>query len=122
MPTQDDVRRLALDLPEATEDPDHFGFRVDGKQFAWAWNKRVDPKRARIPQPDVLVVRVANELEKQSLLSLDPDVFFTEPHYNGYPAVLIRLPAIDEDLLVKLLADAWRTKAPKRLLAGLTDR
>src|SRR5438093_3019457 len=74
MPTQDDVRRLALALPDTAEDPDHFGFRVDGKQFAWAWNKRIDPKRARIPQADILVVRVANELEKQSLLSLDPSV------------------------------------------------
>jgi hypothetical protein len=122
MPTQDDVRRLALALPDTTEDPDHFGFRVDGKQFAWAWNKRVDPKRARVPQPDVLVVRVANELEKQSLLSLDTSAFFTEPHYNGYPAVLIRLPMVDLDLLEKLLTDAWRTKAPKRLLAEAASR
>jgi hypothetical protein len=114
---QRDVRRLALALPETTEDPDHFGFRVDGKQFVWVWNKRVDPKKARIPQPDVIAVRVANELEKQSLLSLDTDVFFTEPHYNGYPAVLVRLPAIDLDLLETVLTDAWRTKAPKRLLA-----
>jgi hypothetical protein len=114
---QSDVRRLALALPGTTEDPDHFGFRVDGKQFAWVWNKRVDPKKARVPQPDVIAVRVANELEKQSLLSLDTDVFFTEPHYNGYPAVLVRLPAIDLDLLETLLTDAWRTKAPKHLLA-----
>jgi hypothetical protein len=64
----------------------------------------------------VLAVRVENELEKQSLLALDADVFFTEPHYNGYPAVLVRLPAIDLELLEKVLTDAWRTKAPRRLL------
>jgi hypothetical protein len=114
---QSDVRRLALSLPETSEDRDHFGFRVDGKQFAWAWNKRVDPKKARVPQPDVIAVRVANELEKQSLLTLDTHVFFTEPHYNGYPAVLVRLPVIDLDLLETVLTDAGRTKAPKRLLA-----
>ena len=127
MPTQDDVRRLALALTEATEDRDHFGFRVDGKQFAWAWNKRVDPKGARVPQPDVLVVRVANELEKQSLLSLDTSAFFTEPHYNGYPAVLVRLQAIDLDLLEKLLTDAGVPRHPsdcwqRRLAARLRGR
>ena len=46
---------------------------------------------------------------------MDPAVFFTEPHYNGYPAILVRLPAIGTDLLAVLLTDAWRTRAPKRL-------
>jgi hypothetical protein len=116
MADQDDVRRIALALPETTEDEGHFAFGVDGKQFAWAWMERIDPKRARVPNPDVIAVRVANELEKQSLLSLDGDVFFTEAHYNGYPAVLVRLPAIGLDLLETVLTDAWRTKAPPRLL------
>jgi hypothetical protein len=45
-------------------------------------------------------------------------VFFTEPHYDGYPAILVRLPAIDLGLLGVILADAWRSRAPKRLLGG----
>jgi hypothetical protein len=118
MADQSDVRRMALSLPETSEDPQGFAVRVNGKAFAWEWMERVDPKRARVPNSDVLAVRVENELEKQSLLALDTDVFFTEAHYNGHPAVLVRLPAIDLDLLEKLLADAWRTKAPRRLLSA----
>jgi len=115
MATRDDVRRIALSLPEAKEEPG-FSFSVAGKGFVWPWMERLDPKRARVPNPDVIGVRVANELEKQSLLSLDPAFFFTEPHYNGYPAVLVRLGVIDLDLLEKVLTDAWRTRAPKGLL------
>ena len=82
MTTRADVRRLALALPEAHEEPG-FSFTVGGKGFAWPWMERLDPKKARVPNPDVIGVRVANELEKQALLALDPTVFFTEPHYNG---------------------------------------
>lgn len=116
MASQADVRRIALALPEAQEEPG-FSFTVGGKGFAWPWMERVDPKKARVPNPDVIGVRVANELEKQALLSLDTDVFFTEPHYDGYPAVLVRLPAIDLGLLEKVLTDAWRCRAPKKLAA-----
>jgi hypothetical protein len=117
MATQDDVRRIALALPGTTEDPNDFRFFVDGKAFAWVWLERVDPKRARVPNADVIAVRVGNEFEKESLLDVDPSVFFTEPHYNGYPAVLVRLPAIDLDLLRLVLTDAWRCRASRRLLA-----
>jgi hypothetical protein len=51
---------------------------------------------------------------------MDPDAFFTEPHYDGYPAILVRLPAIDLGLLGVILTDAWRSRAPKRLLGGAT--
>ena len=114
MATPEDVRRIALGLPETTEGPD-FGLLVDGKAFVWLWRERIDPKRARVPNPDVLAVRIAHESEKETLIEMDPAVFFTEPHYNGYPAILVRLPAIGTDLLAVLLTDAWRTTAPKRL-------
>jgi hypothetical protein len=84
MATRDDVRRIALSLPEATEEGG-FNFVVAGKGFAWPWLERIHPKRARVPNPDVIAVRVANELEKQSLLGLDPEIFFTEPHYTATP-------------------------------------
>lgn len=116
MATQEDVRRIALGLPEATEDPGDFRFLVDGKAFVWLWRERTDPKRARVPNPDVLAVRVAHESEKETLIEMDPAVFFTEPHYDGYPAILVRLPAISTDLLAVMLTGAWRAKAPKRLL------
>lgn len=116
MASMDDVRRIAISLPEAVAEPDGAAFRVDGKLFAWPWMERVHPSRPRVANHDVIAVRVANELEKQSLLALDPAVFFTEPHYDGYPAVLVRLPAIDGGLLETVLTDAWRCRAPRRLL------
>lgn len=118
MATQADVRRIALSLPETQEEPG-FAFSVGAKGFAWPWRERVDPKKARVVNLAVLAVRVANELEKQALLSLDTEIFFTEPHYDGYPAVLVRLPAIEVGLLEKVLTDAWLCRAPKKLAATL---
>lgn len=119
MANQDDVRRIALSLPETTEDPNGFKFLVGGKQFAWTWLDRIDPKRARVPNAEVIAVRVGNEFEKEALIDMNSAVFFTEPHYDGYPAILVRLPAIDLDLLGVVLRDAWRLRAPKALLRRL---
>jgi hypothetical protein len=115
MPSQDDVRRIALSLPSTAQEPDYFRFLVEGKAFAWVWLDRPVPKKARVPNPDVVAVRVGNESEKEALIDMDPDAFFTEPHYNGFPAILVRLEAVDPGLLEKLLIDAWRIQAPKRL-------
>jgi hypothetical protein len=111
MATLDDVRRIGLSLPHTTEDPGAFRLFVDGRQFAWTWMERVDPKRRRVPNPEVVAVRVANELEKATLLSMDPEVFFTEPHYDGFPAVLVRLPRIQLPLLDEVLRQGWRIRA-----------
>jgi hypothetical protein len=120
MADQDDVRRIALALPDTSEGEDHFGFSVRNKGkdrgFAWVWMERVHPRKARVPKPDVLAVRVANEGEKQELLASDSEKFFTEPHYNGYPAVLVRLPNVPVDELEELLTDAWRCQAPRQLV------
>ena len=105
-----------MSLPEAVPDDAGAAFRVDGKLFAWPWLERVDPKKARVPNLDVLVVRVASELDKDALIDMDPRAFFTEPHYDGYAAILIRLATIDDAMLEKLLADSWRLRAPRRLL------
>jgi hypothetical protein len=116
----DDVRRIALSLPRATQDGEKIRYLVDGgKAFAWTWKKRVEPKKARVEQLDVFGVRVSGEEEKQALIAADPDKFFTEPHYNNYPAVLVRLGAIDNDELTELLTDAWRCAAPRKLAAEL---
>jgi hypothetical protein len=112
MATQDDVRRIVLALGDVAQDG--LSFRVDGRLIAWPWLQRIDPKKARVANPDVLVVRVASELDKQALIDLDPAVFFTEPHYDGYAAVLINLAAIDEPMLSKLLADSWALAKAKR--------
>ena len=113
MATQDDVRRLCLSLPDTTEDANFFRFFRDGRQFAWAWLQRVEPKKARVASREVITVRTAGEFEKQDLLSLDPDVFFTEPHYDGFPAVLVRLGLIDDGLLKEVIRQAWQSRATK---------
>ncbi len=116
MVNQEHVRRVALALPEATEAADHFGFYVRGKQFAWAWNERVTPGKPRVARADVLAVRVAGQAGKDMLLAAGPEKFFTEPHYNGFPAVLVRLSAVDEGELRELITDAWRCRAPRALV------
>ena len=121
MATQDDVRRIAMSLPETREGADHFGFSVPvkGKEkgYAWVWMERVEPKKARVPNPDVLAIRVANLEEKEALLATGEEHFFTEPHYNGFPAILVRLPLVEVDELRELLIDGWRCQAPKALVA-----
>jgi hypothetical protein len=112
MASQDDVRRIALALADVTQEG--LAFRADGKLIAWPWLERLDPKKARVPNPDVLVVRVASELDKHALIDLDPAVFFTEPHFDGWPMVLIRLAEVDEPMLTKCLADSWALAKAKR--------
>jgi hypothetical protein len=119
MPTQDDVRRIALALPATTVGPDDFRILVDGKGIAWVWLERLEPKKARVPNPSVVAIRVADESEKEALIDMDPAAFFTEAHYNGFPAILVRLEAVDLGMLEKLLRDAWRVQAPKRLVQVL---
>jgi hypothetical protein len=122
--TQRDVRKIAMSLPGATEEKDRFAFSVrnKGKEkgFCWVWLERIAPKKARVPNPKVLAVRVAGLDEKEMILSLDERKFFTEPHYDGYPAVLIRLPAIGLAELEALITAAWRCQAPRNLVEAFT--
>ncbi len=67
---------------------------------------------------ETLVVRVVDLEDKEALLRSDPDVFFTTPHYDGYPYVLVRLAAADSGVLAELIEDAWRLSAPKRVIAA----
>jgi hypothetical protein len=113
--TLDDVRRIALALPEVTVDDSGTEFRVGGKLIAHPWLERLDPKKARVPNLDVLVVQIESEADKEVLIQMDPRAFFTEPHFDGYASIHVRFAEVDLPLLEKLLADAWRTRVPKRL-------
>ena len=119
MATQADVRRIALSFPAAEEASDRFAFSVPNKGklkgFVWVWMERVVPKKPRVPQPKVIAVRVASLADKDFVLGLDSQKFFTEPHYNGFPAVLVRLPAVSVKELRPLIMEAWRCQAPKDL-------
>jgi len=117
--TQADVRRIALSLPGAVEASDRFAFSVANKGklkgFVWVWMERVVPKQPRVPHPKVIAVRVASLADKDFVLGLDSEKFCTEPHYNGFPAVLVRLPAVSVKELRPLIMEAWRCQAPKDL-------
>jgi hypothetical protein len=116
MATEEGVRRIALSLPETLEGEDGtIAFSMAGKGFVWSWKERVVPKKPRVERRDVLAVRVADEGEKFGLIAANPRVFFTEDHYNGYPAVLVRLPEIELDELEEIITDAWLCRAPKPL-------
>ncbi len=116
----DDVRRISLSLPETVENEDRFAFAVvvkgKPKGIVWTWYERVDPKQPRVARPDVLVVRVVDSVERETLLASEPRKFFTEPHWSGYPAVLIRLAAVEPDELAELITEAWRSLAPRALV------
>jgi len=120
MATQADVRRIALSLPDTEEHDVRFAFSVivkgHSKGFAWTWNERVDPKKPRVPNTGVLAVRVNSLYDKDLMIDADPEKFFTEPHYNGYPAVLARLKKVKVSELRPLLVEAHRCMAepPKR--------
>jgi hypothetical protein len=121
MATRADVRRIALSLPETREGENHFAFSVvAGKKhrgFAWVWMERIAPRQPRVPCPGVLAIRVANMDAKEILLMADSKRFFNEPHYEGFPAILVRLKEIGRAELRELLVAGWMTQAPKALVA-----
>ncbi len=126
MADQNDVRRIALSLPGTSAAKDRFAFSVRNgskeKSFAWVWLERIAPKKARVPNADVLAVRVGDLFEKDMILASNQEKFFTEPHYDGFPAVLVRLPAVNVTELRELITAAWRCQAPGALVSGLRMR
>lgn len=121
MATQADVRRIALSLPEAVEADSDFAFSVPvkgkPKGFAWVWKERVDPKKARVPNHAVLAIRVANVGQRNVMIAAEPKKFFTEPHYEGFPAVLVRIAEVTVGEMRMLLEEGWRCMAPPELQA-----
>jgi hypothetical protein len=118
-----DLDELALSLPQATKEVSEDGrpaYFVHGKMFCFHRGRRpdaIDPEtQERLD--DVLMFRVADVGVKELLLADARGVFFTTPHFDGYPAVLVRIPdlaRIDRDELYDLVAEAWLTRAQKRL-------
>ena len=115
MADADDVRRLALALPQTEEiASDGFDFRVAGRGFVWSYPER-QPGRHRVIRTDIAVLFVGDEAEKQALLLGEPDLFFTTPGYDGLPLVMLRLTEVKADRLHELVTDAWRMRAPEEL-------
>ena len=126
MATWDDVDRLALALPE-TAGGTTYGNRawvVRGKAFAWERPLRradLEALGEAAPEGPILGARVEHLVAKEALLADDPGVYFTTPHFDGYPAVLVRLEQIHAGELEELLAEAWLARAPKRLAKAFLD-
>lgn len=126
MATWDDVARIALALPEATEGVkrDLRAWGVREKGFVWERPLRRTDLEAlgdRAPGGPILGARVEHLGAKEALLATDPGVFFTTPHFDNYPAVLVRLDRITVGDLEELIVEAWLAKAPKRLAKAYLD-
>jgi hypothetical protein len=123
MATMADLDALALALPETTKEVSEDGrpaYQVHGKTFVFHRSQRPDATDADTGErlDDVLMFRVDGSEVKEMLLGDERGIFFTTPHFNGYPAVLLRIPElarIDRDELHDLVVEAWLTKAHKRV-------
>jgi len=123
----DDVRRIALALPESSErfSRSLASWRVRDKLFVWERPLRSADVRAlgdNVPDGPILGARVEHLGAKEALLADDPGVFFTTPHFDGYPAVLVRLERIAPNELNELIVEAWLSRAPKRLAEQYIDK
>jgi hypothetical protein len=118
-----DLDELALAMPETTKDVSDDGrpsYLVHGKMFCFHRSRRpdaVDPDTGE-RMADVLMFRVEDDGVKQLMLADPRGVFFTTPHFDGYPAVLMRIPRLaelDRDELRDIVVEAWLTRAQKRV-------
>ncbi len=124
--TLDEARRIALALPGTSEKVSWgtLHWRVRDRGFAWERPLRKSDLEALgddAPTGEILGVRVADLQEKDALVAAEPDVFFTVPHLDGYPAVLVRLAAIELEELTEVITDAWLDRAPARLRKAYLD-
>jgi hypothetical protein len=122
----DDVARLALAMPEATErvSRDMRQWRVKDKLFVWERplrNSDLKALGAAAPDGPILGARVEHLVAKEAMLADDPEVFFTTPHFDGNPAVLVQLEKIGVDDLREVVVEAWLARAPKRLVTAYLD-
>ena len=126
MATWEDVERIALGLPETDEGTSHGNrsWRVKDKGFVWERPlRRPDLEALGDSAPDgpILGARVEHLVAKEAMLADDPSVYFTTPHFDGYPAVLVRLDRIALDDLDEVIVEAWLARAPKRLADAYLD-
>jgi hypothetical protein len=125
--TWEDVREIALALPETSERSSRgqAQWRVKDKLFVWERPLRQSDLRAlgeAAPAGPILGARVEHLVAKEALLSDDPEIFFTTPHFDGYPAVLVQLERIGPDDLREVIVEAWLARAPRRLAEDYLGR
>jgi hypothetical protein len=126
VPTFDDVRGIALALPETTEAVSRglAHWRVKDKGFVWERPLRRSDFEAlgdAAPDGPILGVRTEHLMAKDAMLADAPEVFFTTPHFDGYPAVLVRLDRISPEDLTEVIVEAWLARAPDKLAKAYLD-
>jgi hypothetical protein len=126
MASWDDVRRIALALPQTSERVAHGAcqWRVKDKLFVWERplrGKEIEALGTAAPSGAIVAARVEHLGAKEALLADDPRVFFTTPHFDGYPAILARLERIAVADLGELITEAWLARAPKRLVEAYLE-
>jgi len=123
--TWDDVGRIALELPETSEQSSrNRQWRVRSKAFVWERPlRRADLEALGDAAPDgpILGAYVEHLGAKEALLADDSGVYFTTPHFDGYAAILVRLDRIGLEDLRELIVEAWLARAPKRLAGAYVD-
>jgi len=122
----DDVRRIALALPETSEvlSRDLRQWRVKDKLFVWERPLRRSDLAALgddAPDGPILGARVEHLGAKEALLADDAGVYFTTPHFDGYPAILVQLDRIGAEDLDEVIVEAWLARAPKRLAKAYVE-
>jgi hypothetical protein len=128
MATWDDVRRLALALPETDERESRGNRQWRVKDKLFVWERPLRPSEAAELDGDwadgaILGARVEHLVAKEALLADDPRVYFTTSHFDGYPAILVRIDRIALGELEEVITEAWLARAPKRLVdAYLAER
>jgi hypothetical protein len=120
MATWDDVRRIALALPKTSErmSRELRQWRVEDKEFVWERplrRREIEALGDDVPDGPILGARVEHVGAKEALLADDPRVFFTTPHFDGFPAILLRLDRAAMEDLDEVITEAWLARAPKRL-------
>jgi hypothetical protein len=111
--SHEDVRRIALRLPGSYEQASFGGrpsWRTKARMFTWIRD-----------DPEALVVWVESVEDKDALMAAEPGTFFTTPHYDGQPIVLVNLEAADDDEAVELITESWRLRAPRSLVKAWDD-
>ena len=127
MATWRDVRRIALALPGTSEETsrDHAAWIVNKKFFVWERPLRKSDLAAlgdRAPDGPILGVRTSDLEMKEVFLRSDPEIFFTTPHFDGYPAVLVQLENIDAKKLKDVIEEAWLARAGKREVTAFLEK
>lgn len=126
MASWEDVRRIALALPETAEKPTHgmTSWRVRDKLFAWERplrEREVEELGEAAPDGPILGARVEDLVAKEALIADEPELYFTTSHFDGHPSVLVRLDRIGVEDLEELVVEAWLARAPKRLAQSYLD-